>query len=207
VTGSGFSGIGSDSKSVTITTRSGAARNCDSVCRPARNIVLLAGTGQRRSRNERARGALPAAGMPDPAFFAHSACKEVALLLAWVPYPACLAGLARGTRSGGRLQRVLHVTARPPTARGLARPWRPGGRRIRHARRHHAHPERERRSPIHDPAESGTAELRWCRRPVAADFERRWPAYSDRSTCADLSDGDGASAIRLSRTQIARLAG
>jgi hypothetical protein len=36
-----------------------------------------------------------------------------------------------------------------------------------------------------------------------AGLDRQWPAYSDRSTCADLSGGDGATAIRLSRTQIA----
>ena len=36
-----------------------------------------------------------------------------------------------------------------------------------------------------------------------AGLDQQWVAYSDQSTCADLSGGDGASAVRLSRTQIA----
>ena len=36
-----------------------------------------------------------------------------------------------------------------------------------------------------------------------AALDREWLAYSDRSTCADRSGGDGVSAIRLSSSQIA----
>ncbi len=36
-----------------------------------------------------------------------------------------------------------------------------------------------------------------------ATLDRQWIAYSDRSTCADRSGGDGVSAVRLSSSQIA----
>ena len=39
--------------------------------------------------------------------------------------------------------------------------------------------------------------------PSAAALDAQWLAYSDRSTCADWSGGDGVSAIRLSSSQVA----
>jgi hypothetical protein len=39
--------------------------------------------------------------------------------------------------------------------------------------------------------------------PSAAALDAEWLAYSDRSTCADWSGGDGVSAIRLSSSQVA----
>jgi len=39
--------------------------------------------------------------------------------------------------------------------------------------------------------------------PSAAALDAQWLAYSDRSTCADWSGGDGVSAIRLNSSQVA----
>jgi len=53
------------------------------------------------------------------------------------------------------------------------------------------------------PANTGRTVVKSAIGPVPTALDAEWAAYSDRSTCADWSGGDGLSAVRLSATQIA----
>src|ERR1700728_5219635 len=53
------------------------------------------------------------------------------------------------------------------------------------------------------PDTTGPSGKKTAGQPSAAALDAQWLAYSDRSTCADWSGGDGVSAIRLSSSQVA----